>query len=737
MSSPGDITPQLPGTVPVNKPLIPSLNPPNVNGGNATFSTSTDAIADLVKAKQAELNASSDALLANTSVDKSVAGAIAGYQKDTLDAYDKVQRANQIPGGATGGLARIIGLFDSDYNLAFQKTKIEENTLRSQSIQATGAAIKEQNNQLPLLMGKVSEASQAIFTAQTQANELILKQSQLDLETRKAKLEAIETGIHMSQEARTATEFKIRGMSTDQITGALAQAKAGKGPFKNQAGLLQSRLLEEQSAETSLARSQIELQKGNRENANAAMVDAVSHIPVDTATSLLANAQKNNMPYVALPTGEKDAKGQPVTANVPLDIFQQGIVQSNKVEQEYNTQIAAGMTDRLGIVPSLTNLNNGLNAFSFDPRAAQLLPQLGAIAQNIDAKNPSNIKQSAILIKGAQDKFDQIVKDNAAAFTTPDAKAAVLNYGKSGKFDAVGGTAVVGDSVGQPITRTSLYSDAWTVLNNVVVTGLKAQHVVNTSTTGGSNSAADTMQAFAAALQKPQGREKISQIAAEALADPANQKAVADSIKGTIQVGAVNNVISGLAHQKDANPIWTEIDQHYEKFMDSKNQVDPQKLFEYLEQKSVLTGGKANYANVFLTGLHNYAVNADNTPASDPSYTIQDHALEASIFGSAPHSAVLGSLHYSWRIAAQRAHKEMQARIQQDLNGQTVAGAVKNATIDSGSSMDTGGGFGSFLNADPQTIYKKTGLDITSVPSATGTGMTVSQIQKMYLNGVQ
>lgn len=735
-------TPQLPGQIQINSPAvqpgntssatpnIPSAAPPNVDGGQASFSSLTKSISDLVSAKTAELSASQDAVKANNSVDSSAAAAIAGLTQENLKAYQNINKANSLPGGGQGKLAQIIGLFDSDYNVGVQVTNMKINETKANQISATAQALKLQNNELPALLGKVSEAQKIIFDAQKDANTLAIEQGKLDNQQLQTKISAARLRIEMAQEGRASAEFRIKSMTTAQLEAALPQAQAGKGPLAGAAGLIEDRLLSEKMAMASLGKAQLELQKGNREEYNASTVDAISHFPADIISAKLAEAQGSGNPLVDFPTGEKGKDGKPVMMQAPYNLVQQALVQNLKVQGDVNTALAADYTQRLNIVPTATNLMNVGNAFaSVDPRATQVVTQLGSVMKQLDVKNPQSVRQTGIVLGNIKKQMDEIAKDNAAKFSTKEAQAAVKTYGESGKFDAQGGSVVMADSMGIPALSTqSRYKGMWNALSVQVANEIAKQHVVNAPEV---NTNADAMSIIAQLTAKPSGKEKLTQITQNILADPTKTAPLAAAIKGTIQGRSMQSVIGSLSQQKNADPVWQNILENPGQFK-TNGAPDASKLFNALEMATIKSGGKVNYAQILLQGIENFAVNADNNPQSDASYTIQDHAAEAALFGGNPNSVVLGDLHYKLRVVAERAAQEMKARINQDVTGQTQRAALKDSQTQVDPNIMLGAD-------DPQSfahIFKKTGVDLNQVPSATGTGLTAAQIKAMYPGGL-
>lgn len=746
------VQPTVPNTLPVattpSTPAVtvPMATPPSVNdGGAATFSGLTGTLQDLLKAKQAEISASADTLKANNAVDATTATQLGALSTETLSAFHNIERIESLPGGVNGKLAKIIGLFDSDYNPEMQRTVIEERQLRANQITLTADSIKAQNNQLPQLLGKVTEAAQASFSAFRDINTLAIQQGNLDNELIRTKIQKAELGLKYSAEQRAATEFKIRSMSTDQVSAALQQGLTGKGPWSGMTGFLQDRLVSERAAEASLSSAENAARQGNRDEYNNSLSDFVGHLPTDLVSAALADAQRKGEATVNFPTG-KDDKGKLTFTAVPIPIVQAGLVKSADIDAKANAVVASDYAGRLNLIPNATALVGGANGLaSMDPRATSIVTNTMGILHSLDPKNPNSVRQTSIFIDNQKAQLDTIAKSIADKFSTPEAKAAVMHFGQTGSFDPQGGSSVVIDSIGVPAYNTqTLYRSAFTQMNTLLATAIQKQHLVNSNGLD-PNSAGDAQAMIAGLLQKPDTRFTIRNLATEILSNPGNQKMLANTIAGVIRPKAINDTLQQLAAAQNANPIWKDIYDHanttyigYAQNADgtysNRPVVNYQKLFETLEQASVRTGGKINYANTFLTAMRNYAVNIDNSPTSDPSYTMVDHALEAAVYGGRPHSAVLGDFVGALAQQASRAHADMQKRIQDDLAGRTIQQATDQNTINNAAPGLMLGVQGAMFN-DPTLYMKHTGVDPSKVPSATGTGMTTYQIKQLYGGG--
>jgi hypothetical protein len=712
----------------------PNVAPPNVTGGPASFSDVTQSISDLMNSKTAMLSATEDSFLANKQVDDTATKAISDITTSTLGAYGNIQKAESLPDGAQGDLAQIIGLFNSDYNYKKQLTTIQMNEVKAAQIKNTAENIKNQNNLLPALLEKNAEVSKVIFDAQVQANNLAQGQmriTQKDIELRQGQA---RLKIEMSQEGRAQADFAIKNLSTAQMEAILPQAQAGKGPYAKYAGMIESRLTQEQTALQNLEKGNLALKAGNRQEFHDSMVDFTSNLPHDLVAAQMADSQKKGLPYVEFNTGTgKD--GKPQLLQIPYNMVQEGLTKSIHLDQLATQSLAADYSERLDLIPKMQNMQKSTSAFiSLDPRAAQFQTKLGSIYQNLNAKDPNSIRVTAQLIDGLKTDWDKVVADNAKKMNSKDAQAAVTTFGSTGKFDAQGGASVMADSGGVPALATSSkYKTMWNLYNIAIANEVNKQHMVAGPAPADSS---DATSMLAMLMAKPNGKETLTRIGQNLLSDPNKVKPLRDAMKSNIQGTVVQGVLHQLAGQKNSNKIWSDILQHPDNYK-TNGAPDVAKLFNAFEIETVKANANSNpidLSETFLRSLGSYAANADNQQINDPTYTMQDHAAEAAIFGGNPISAVTGDLHYQLRQIASRARQEMQQRIQSDVTGKTQHEAAKASMF--GPDLDAiMGPAGIMTDYVAQKIFKKTGKSPNDVPSATGTGLTASQVRAAYSGG--
>lgn len=730
-----------PGNTTSPKPAVPTQAPPNVDGGQASFSAVTSSLADMVRTKTSELSAQQDALIANNKVDSTASQQVSNLTEDTIAAMGRVQRIKSMPDEIT----QILGIFDKDWNLGYQAGRIDINEVKAKQISNTAAAIKTMNNQLPTLMASASAASQAIFNAQKEANQLAINQQHANTAALEARIKQVRLSIDMQQEQRAQAEFRVNSMPTAALEAAMADvnAKGAKSKFASMAGFIEHRLTSESQAITNLDEARAALQDKNIDRFNKKMTNAASYIPPSILGPMIDKAEAAGQAVVKLPTGTKGPDGKELVIDMPLSLAKAGMVQSMTTDIKANEMVAADMTQKANIIPRVTYLTNTAQAFvGMDPRAANVFVHTTEILKNINSKDPRSIGMVDQLLKQQEKTLEGIVKDNAEKFSSDAAKAAIITAGKNGgKFDAVGGTAVAADSVAIPALNTGArYTAAWGSFNQQIANELSRQN----AGFGTVNNAADAQSALALMLAKPNGRESINRIAKNIMADPNKMKPIRNAIKEKITDSAIAGVFGQLAQEKNANPLWAKLYSAFQQdglanYHNPNGSLNVAKLFESMEQATLVAKAQgnnvANFSKTFIDGLQKFSASARDNGMNDSTYTISDHALEAALFGGDPTAATLGDMNYAMRQIQARVQQEFSKRIQEDLNGTTQQNNFDDM-VKLGQYVP-GAGDNVFLN-DPMFIdkvAKKTGRNLKAIPSATGSGLSVAQVQMIMSAG--
>lgn len=727
---------QAPAPVAANTPpgggapaSAPNASPSTVPGTQANVSGDLTPLQQMIGAQSASLNVSVDAMKANASINQAASGQLDTVYKDTLAAYDNLQRINRVP----QGISNLLGFFDNDWNAKNQALTIQEKNLQAEAITNRSNAQIAINNQLPALAQKQADIAKLGYDAFIDQNKIALQVRGADQEDQRIRLAAVQTRIAMSQEQRAAFEFQVKGLSSEQLQAAIPDAKAGKGPFANQAGLLQERLYNEQQAGIALHDAIAASQEHDSVAANAAMTRFAGNLPAYQLQPLVDQALQTGAPLITL----GDPKKPEQQVHIPVPIAEKALADNQALETAARGIITQQHIQDQQIPERLNNAVTAAAALSSaDPRAANALLTLSsANAQLGNHPTYEGIQQLDSIIGSTEGMLKNISTDLSKQFSSKDAQAAVLHFGTIGSFTPVGAQAVLGDSLGTfALGRTTKYADAFSTLNTKIAETLAKQDVQGApvSAASGPNGQID-IQTILAMGQK-QSRQRLAQISQELLADPATLKQVAGQMAGTIQASAPADILTGLSAGQHANPIWKEILTNPGQVTNNVNgqhQFDLGKLFTVLERKRVETGGKIDFAGAFLAAAQNYAANSDRSTASDPRYTIYDHALESAVFGDKPHRAALADFLTLATTVAKRQHDDMQRRIGQDLSG-----ATQNAGLRIRDTMPMIGG------ADPGFGPQNLSLpdnnptrDTGNIPSSTGANLTADQVRQMFSSG--
>lgn len=730
MSNPGSTL------VDVTKPAAtPSTPVPAPATPQQSAQTSGDPISDLlnqvVQAKQKGIDAQIAATRANAVVNSTAASQVNSLTDDSLSAYHNLQNIQRF-GGSNNPIIKIMSLFDDDWSQVTQQGRVQTNQIRASQIGNQAEAAVAANNQMPTIANLQAELATSAYSGfkdilglKIQEGTLANQEQETRLHGLQYKLDATRVGIAMSQEQRDKIRFQLDGMSMDQKQAALdAAQKNPKSPWAPVAGMLQDDITKEQTAETALHTSQTAAANGDLDLHQKSLQTFANNLPVSQLTVLSNNAVQKGDSMVTMGSGKNQVQ-------VPLVMIQSALTHNNEVETAANNIVTQQTVNDLSLPKRMQTFNSGAAMLSsVDPRANTELQNVQMQTKTLNPKDYGSIQNFDRILTASQQRLDAIATQVANNFKDPEAKAAVVEASQTGQFTPTGGQAVVLNSMGNPaLQKFTKYQPAWQLLNTKLaekVAAAKIQGMPDFSNSGNMSST-QALSVLAYVGKNPDASKKLPELAQEVLSDPKLRQPISNAMAASIQPQAATDTLKALAGAKGASHVWQEIQQHPELVSNVQNGhtvLDPNKLATYLEQQSVMVGGKVSFMNAFLQGLQSYAYNSDDSNHNDPSYTMYDRALEASLFGQSPHRAVLSDFVNSMRVVGARAHAEMQKRIGDDISGRTQQEAV-NTNV--GLNM---------LNApDPlrgpiiQTQNLPTGSD---VPSATGVPLTAAQVAKLY-----
>jgi len=721
-------------------PPPPNPNPPANSTNNNGFVLADDpknATAQIAQLGETGIAADISASQKNVAAMTAYTQASQSNYNTTIQAYDNLRRINRW-GGENTPIAKILGFFDSDWNANVQRINVQEATEKQTQL---GVQLKTQldiNEQIPALVSKMEGFAQKNFTNLVNLNQderaqqaQVLAEQAGQRDAARLMLEKVKTQIDLSQEQRAAQDRAVANMSLEQKQVALQDAKTNPNSrFKSIGGALEKGIADEQAAEVALHNSQNAAANGDIELQQKSLSVFAHNLPTSHLAPLVEQALQKGDAMITLGQG-KDA------VQLPVPIAMQALNDNQKAEQSAQQTLIQDETNRLALperVGAATVAARGMA--SIDPEAGANVKMLNYKAQEL-GPNPTfqQVQAFSQTVKAIEDRNAAIAEKFASNFQSKDAQGAVKEFGKTGTFSSTGAQAVLSDSIGNySLQKTTKYSGAFALLNTQVATALK-QSQMNSSTSLSPNmDGASIIAALNAGKKNP----KLNEIRDNVLNDPTVMQGVANSVKGTITKDSLVQALVALANQKGANPTWQSILQNQGEYSSGNGSsivIDPTKLAIYLEKQSVLSGGKVNFNQTFMNALRAVGANADQNSNSDPNYTVYDHALETTIFGGKPHSAVVGDFLNSYSRVASRAHQEMAARVNADRSGQTTSNEKRDALNDLTVIPGIGPVTENSALYPTDNMMRKSVSDVTdqNTPSATGIGsLTVQELKSLY-----
>lgn len=676
----------------------------------ATSGTSADAgaglLRDIFQSKKDTLAATAQAMKANAAIDDQSAQQTSKLFDSTMAAYDNMKK---IEAWHATGVPGILGLFDSDWNSNYQRVQLQSNQVAATQISDRAQTLKEVNNRVPQLAALAGQLAGSAY-------DVYNKQRQLEQGDQTIHLKAIETQIQLEQEGRLEVANNVDKLSLAQKQQQLALANKGQGSFVGAQGILEKGINDEQKAHEELQQLQLNVAEGNDKLAETRLNRFASYLPVSQLTPLVNAAMKNNQGQIDLPIGNGK------TMHMPLPVAQQALSNNQAQEVKLRGQLATQYVADQQIPDKINQVTSSAAALAtLDPRAGHELNIIHRSLDGLDYKDLNSVRMGADALDASQKRISDIAGEVAQQFTGKEAQAAVKNFvANGGVLDSTGGKAIIVDTVGNfGIQSTSKYKDAFDVINRQVATKLQAQNAGGRDWSNTDYSHLDTASVMA---MLNQNKTKLSQsnIAQQVLSDPTVNNQVVQAVKNTIRPNALITSIKSLAGDKGAAPIWGQLLQDPSQWSQD-GAISSRKLLETLEQQSVTTGYKANYGNALIDRMKKYGVQADTLAARDPSYTMADRALEASVFGSRPHQAVVGDMVRELQVMKNSVSTKMKALINQDVTGQTDQQALH----------------------DQQSAEAAAGAPIPGFappgqsPSATGAKLNTQQMKALFANGQQ
>lgn len=662
---------------------------------------------------------------------------------DTVKNYDNLKTIERFPGGEKSGLIKILGMFDSDYSPGYQRTNIEENTVKAAAIAeraktqaAIAVAIPDMYDLVAATSDKLGKDTQTLANFHLEQYKVHQDDLKIGIERQNAASQRMQALATVDRNQREATQFKIQSMHPADLNAAIQDANTNpKSPWRNLAGALQEEQYKQADVITNLHILKTSAAKGDMELADQAGVQIIRDTPIQAALALRAQAQKEGKGYITIGKGA-DA------VNIPLDTVDKGIHTGLALENQTYADAATEEIDRQQLPQKAANLASTASSFANDiPGAGQILTNMHQSMQQVRNK-PSlpAIKILGSMFDQNQARLASMAKDYAKQFSSKAAQDAVESVGSGRALSPEGAQAIAAETVGNwSATRkgSSIYPEAWGVYNQALAAQVAKSQI---GMMGTGDSVMDGAAGVMALLNK--GDPKIASLRLQVMNDDGNNKRAAAAVAGSIKQDAQIAALQELSKQKGASPVWHQL-------LTDSSIRKPEDIINRLEEQRVMAGGKVDYTNAYLNAIRGYGVNADAITASDPRKALRDRSLEIKLFGRAPHSAVVSDLYQQLRGVAADTRSKLTDAVRRDLAGQTTLDTGKGSVLGSIPGVmfgDTSGFSGAVpaavegLSAVPGALFGNVG-DIglkkgpNTAPSATGLPLTQHDIRTLYGGG--
>lgn len=701
--------PTMPGAIAIQpltstsqiRPLTPGYDP----------SVAIDALQDVVRAQKGAIGASADAIAKNTVIQQNVLSETERLQMDQIEALDNLQRIQNY--GGVNPLTKIIGMFDDRFNAGVQQTRIQKDEIKTQQVQMRAQAQMQINAQLPAL--KQAEAQLAAQDFENQMKVVDITTKFRGLEQKDIELRISETNllINLSQEQRAQVTQAASALGINEARQALKDARAGKGQWVGMEGILEAKINNEDKTLLEMQNIRLAIREKNETLRDKSEARLSSLIPVATAEALVTNAISTNSPFITLGQG-KDA------VQLPTALVQAKLKENKEVQTAIETSI---------LHDNLTQVNDRMLG-AVNKAAALSVVDSGSARQNgiilqayqqLNPQDPNSVRQFGQVIDGAHKVLDERIKVVAAGYKTADAKNAIEQFGKDGKFSVTGAQSVVQETVGNMgVAATSKFQGAWQTLNMEFAGLIKQQNLKGAPPFDPDNpNLAQSASFLAWALTQGQAQQKMDTMRELVMTDPLVRTKVADQIGGVVQTDNVIGALRDLSTAPNADPIWKKILDQRQNTMETNRSFDRRKLITYMEQQKAMQGPNApDYSAALTDAIRARVVSGAQTGQTDPTYTIHDRALQTQVFGDSPDQAIMSTFMGNWQADVAARKEAMQKAIDQDVSGQTQR-------------MSFG------APPDPMSGTTRNPIElIQTAPSATGIpGMSADKMKSLYSGG--
>jgi len=617
------------------------------------------------------------------------------YGKVT-EAYDNQQRINRLPGGADGTVARLLGLFDSDWSVDAQQTTIQAENARLTEAASRAETMMQINQQSRNVAAVDTELARTQFQGALQMQELEdrefqrradvarlgMEQTRIQHAERGLDYEAQRVRIALSQEERARVDQEVLNLGDTGARTALAEAQAGRGQWVGREGLLEAYIRNSEMAELQLQQYTSAVEDNNRERAVAALTGFVDRIPPLALGQAIQAAEQQGSPVVMI--GEVE---------VPYNIAVRSFNAMRTDEADMQTALVAEEAAALDVGNRRTRVNSTLAAIApLSSEAADIYETQSEQLARTDLNTYEGVRRMNNILTASETAVKPLVDRIVSQQPTEQSQNAMRAYLESGgRATPTGAQVIVRDAIGNwGVAQSSGMPGAWDALsrrvveaNGGVVGAMDDAMIQLNSLFGGANTSETTRaRAIGRVLDDPETRAEVGKIASD-----------------TIGGNAILSTLERLANPQQptagarrvADPVWQDALAHKEEYMNIvenadgsinmvESELDEARLATYLERQSVIRGRVVDYNSAFTNALRTTATQGG---AADPSLTPFDQNLLTHIYGADPHRAILNSFVNRFQQQAIQTRERIQRAIEQET-ADTAAAATGIQVGDTG-----------------------------------------------------
>lgn len=607
------------------------------------------ALKDVIAKDSALTDAQIEASRRNSTVLEQAQTAQDNYYNDVIKSYDNTQRILRLP----PGIANFMGIFSSDWNLGVQKSNMEEAQVRSEQTTQRAQSQISINNQMPAIRKfELDEADRRLKAA----GELI----DFDIKEKDIDLKGMDMLLKKDQAAQERIKFALGSMSTAQVKAELVRANKGEGDFAGLSGFLEKRLQDEvqfedlhKNALLDQAKKGQDLTEGNIRIARTRLEDMADKIPEAQKEALIQKAGNNAF---------IDIGG----VQMPVTTLQGSLAKQADTVDKTRKLLLDHSNDQLN--QDVQQNANMLRVLSkYDPRATSEFQMMVARRQQLDPNDLASVDRFHASVLAQRDRMKPVIDSLSKSFEGAESKEAVKQYFENGgQFSPQGATAVVTELAGNPAAgMRTMYSGAWTIINNEVYNRLAQQNIkgfIPASGTGG-----DMASGVAAALAGMQKDKNLKTVREEVMADPTIREKVNGLITSQRNGTAIVDVVKRLAGAQNAAPVWKQLAADPKLYRGEDGQPSLKALMNYTAARSVESQGKTDYSQLFVDAARNYGTTDGAAASTDPRYGLEDQALETHIYHSDPTRVIMQDFINMTQGAAAIAKSDIDQRIQEDI----------------------------------------------------------------------